>query len=307
MERRPPEEWITIDVPPIISADLFRAAGEQLDRNRQLSRRRATEERYLLQGLTVCAQCGYACYGSTSTSSKRKLSSSYYRCMGRDACRFGGTRVCNVLPVRCDLLEQHVWRSVCQLLKEPQRLQAEWLRRMRPGKTGNATQVEHDEVARLINAQRKTLKRLVDAYEIGAIGLQDLQRRTRTIQARVERAERELRELQKRIDDTMHLRAIVTRLEDFGTSVGTRLDKLSWKERQQIVRMLVAKIEIGNEGATIAYRVAPLNRPPSTPSSGAGPRSKPTEGHGQCPGEHGNHAIEHQLRLSCTPLDPSAG
>ncbi len=53
---RPKNEWITIDVPAIISEQLFEAAQEQLARNRKLSPRNG-RGRHLLQGLTVCAHC----------------------------------------------------------------------------------------------------------------------------------------------------------------------------------------------------------------------------------------------------------
>jgi site-specific DNA recombinase len=52
-----PDEWITIDVPAIVTKDLFEAAKAQLARNKRLSDRNGRGERYLLQGLTVCACC----------------------------------------------------------------------------------------------------------------------------------------------------------------------------------------------------------------------------------------------------------
>ncbi|HJX52921.1 MAG TPA: recombinase family protein, partial [Polyangia bacterium] len=38
---KPPEEWVSIPVPPIVSADTFAAAHEQLERNRRLAARNA--------------------------------------------------------------------------------------------------------------------------------------------------------------------------------------------------------------------------------------------------------------------------
>jgi site-specific DNA recombinase len=57
---RPKNQWISIEVPAIVSSDTFSAAQEQLERNRRLSERNGRGQRYLLQGLTVCAHCGYA-------------------------------------------------------------------------------------------------------------------------------------------------------------------------------------------------------------------------------------------------------
>src|SRR5262249_22221449 len=66
---RPAEQWIYIDVPAIVSRELFEAAQTQLERNKHLSQRNARGERYLLQGLTVCARCGYAFYGKPVSKS----------------------------------------------------------------------------------------------------------------------------------------------------------------------------------------------------------------------------------------------
>ena len=46
----------------------------------------------------------------------------YYRCIGTDAYRFGGERVCDNLQVRTDKLDQYVWQEVRALLQEPERL-----------------------------------------------------------------------------------------------------------------------------------------------------------------------------------------
>jgi site-specific DNA recombinase len=50
---RPPEEWIPVPWPPIISAELFALAARQLQLNREHSPRK-TRLRYLLQGLLYC-------------------------------------------------------------------------------------------------------------------------------------------------------------------------------------------------------------------------------------------------------------
>jgi hypothetical protein len=46
---KPPEQWIHIRVPVIVSAEIFAAAHDQLQRNRRLSQRNARGARYLLQ------------------------------------------------------------------------------------------------------------------------------------------------------------------------------------------------------------------------------------------------------------------
>jgi hypothetical protein len=54
-----------IPVPALVEAALFDAVQAQLAENRQRARIPLTGSRYLLQGLVVCARCGYAYYGRT--------------------------------------------------------------------------------------------------------------------------------------------------------------------------------------------------------------------------------------------------
>ena len=54
----PPEERITVPVPPLVSAELFEAVQEQLAENRRRARRDRRGTQFLLQGLAVCACCG---------------------------------------------------------------------------------------------------------------------------------------------------------------------------------------------------------------------------------------------------------
>ena len=91
--------------------------------------------RYLLQGVVQCQQCGYAYYGKRLSPSARKgqpRAYAYYRCLGTDAYRFGGERVCQNTQVRTDLLDLAVWQEVCTLLAHPERLAEEYRRRLQP-------------------------------------------------------------------------------------------------------------------------------------------------------------------------------
>src|ERR1700712_3638530 len=102
-----PEAWIGMPVPPLVDVALAEAAGEQLAENRQRSRQSARGQRYLLQGLVVCRQCGYAYYGkavSLASAKGRRRQYAYYRCCGSDAYRFGGERLCANQQVRTDRL-----------------------------------------------------------------------------------------------------------------------------------------------------------------------------------------------------------
>ncbi len=94
----PPEQWLPIPVPPLVEEALFEAVAVQLEDNRRRARTRARGAKYLLQGLLVCRCCGYSYYGKPISPSARKgnpRAYAYSRCIGSDAHRFGGQRLCD--------------------------------------------------------------------------------------------------------------------------------------------------------------------------------------------------------------------
>ena len=50
----------------------------------------------------------------------------YYRCTGTDGYRFGGERICSNGQIQAEFLEAAVWREVCDLLRNPQKLEREF-------------------------------------------------------------------------------------------------------------------------------------------------------------------------------------
>ena len=164
-----PDRAVPIPVPALVSEELFACIAEQLEENRRRARQRKRGARYLLQGLLVCAQCGYAYYGKPVSRRSAKGSTrryAYYRCTGTDAYRFGGQRICQNKQVRTDRLEEAVWADVCALLKEPGRVEAEYRRRMeeKPPDKGAKGRAESES---LIQKVKRGIARLIDAYSDG--------------------------------------------------------------------------------------------------------------------------------------------
>ena len=268
----PPEKWIWIEVPALVSAELFEAAQAQLKRNKRMAQRNARGERYLLQGLTVCAQCGYAFYGKTVSraSAKGNMPHSYYRCVGTDAYRFAGERICKTPQVRADTLDEYVWQAVGEVIKHPQRLRQEWARRQASDGVPEDVRQHREEAQRHLTSQEKALQRLLDAYEAGAVDLPDLKARSDRVRERIERARDDLAEAQAKEASAVELRAIAARLEDFASRVRDGLDHLSWLERRQLIRTLVSRVEVDEEEVTVVYRL-PNPTPPRAGPAPSGP------------------------------------
>jgi site-specific DNA recombinase len=270
---KPRSEWLFIPVPAIITKEMFDAAQEQLQRNIKLAKRNNRGERYLLQGLTVCAKCRYAYYGKmlSRSSPKGKNRYAYYRCTGTDGYRFDGGPLCTNQQVRADQLDEYVWESVQQLLQDPAQVLEEWTRRGAEDGTVADLRAQRGDAQRLLTAQEQTLRRLGDAYEAGALDLDDLTVRSERVRAQIAQARQEVERVDKALVQTSELKEIVGRVTDFAERVRSGLEKMDWNQRRQLIRTLVARVEIDEEGATVVYRVPASGNGPSEPPSLDGP------------------------------------
>jgi len=256
----PPPDWIHIPVPAIVEPAVFAAVQEQLQENRRHARQSRRGARYLLQGLLQCQHCGYAFYGKPLSPSARKgrpRAYAYYRCVGTDAYRFGGQRLCPNTQVRTDRLELAVWQEVCALLAHPERLAQEFTRRLRAdgqGQHQERTALEH-QVGKL----RQGLARLIDSYAEGLIEQQEFEPRVIRLRQRITHVEAQCQQLAEAETLQRELRLIIGRVEEFAAQVHQNLDVLEWPRKREILRALVRRVEVGLDQVQVVFRVDALS------------------------------------------------
>jgi site-specific DNA recombinase len=265
--RTSPDEQESITVPRLVSDELFEAAAQQLEENRRRNRQGRRGAKYLLQGLLQCQCCGYSYYGkpiSRSSAKGRVRHYAYYRCIGTDAYRFGGDRVCDNKQVRTDLLEEAVWEDVCSLLHAPERVSAEFERRL-----------NHDEPSALAAQQmesqlqkvRRAITRLIDAYEDGLLSKSEFEPRIKNSKARLAKLESESSRLAEAQAEESELRLAIGHLEDFSRHVRDGLETIDWTDKREIIRALVKRVEVGLQEVRVVYKVSP---PPFVPGPASG-------------------------------------
>jgi site-specific DNA recombinase len=226
----PAAEWLLIPVPALVTEELFAAVQEQLEENRRRACTHQRGARYLLQGLLVCACCGYSYYGKTISNRAHKghrRDYAYYRCIGTDAYRFGRQRVCTNTQVRTDRLEQSVWQEICRLLQDPKRLVNEYERRLQvaqhpPGEPGAAALDK--QIAKL----RQGINRLIDGYSEGYIDKGEFEPRIRRFKERLQTLESQVEQLRDARQRQAELQLIIGRLEEFAEKVFAGLERLDW-------------------------------------------------------------------------------
>jgi site-specific DNA recombinase len=179
----------------------------------------------------------------------------YYRCIGTDAYRFGGERVCDNLQVRTDMLDQMVWQEVCTLLQEPQRVEQEYQRRlMAPNKQDEDLTALQAQMAKV----RTGIARLIDAYSEGFIEKQEFRPRISRLRQRLVDLDTQAQQITDELARQAELHLIITRLEEFATKVNSGLAEADWFSKRELIRTLVKRVEIGKDEVNVVFRVAPV-------------------------------------------------
>ena len=260
----PPQDWITIPVPALVDAALFEAVQEQLTENKQRARIPEKGSRYLLQGLLVCAQCGYAYCGCTMNARN-----AYYRCGGAlNLPRRGFERLCWNKPLRMDQTDAAVWQEVCQLLQDPSRLEHEYRQRLLPDR--QATPL--DSLQAQLGKLRRGIARLIDSYTDGLIDKAEFEPRLTQLRERVQHLEDEVQRLHTQAEEEDTLRLILTRLETFSAKVQDRLSQADFQTRRDIIRTLVKRVEVDTPHIRVVFRVSSIAIPEA--SNDASPNSQ---------------------------------
>ena len=253
----PRDEWISIAVPAIVSANLFETVKEHLEQNRKRFRQRRRGASYLLQGLLVCKSCGYAYYGKPTKNRNGRgkcYCYEYYRCIGSDAYRFDGQRVCRNKTIRVDRLDEAVWLDVCSLLKDPNRITQEYERRLHRGDQKD----RREQLETIAKNIKRGIGRLIDAYQESLIDRTEFEPRLEQSKKRLSRLNEQIMAIHQEQNEEQSLRLVVGQLETFAQMVEGGLDQADWTAKRKIIRTLIKHVEIDEEAAKIAYRVNDL-------------------------------------------------
>lgn len=250
-----PADQLAIPVAALVSEDLFDAVQEQLALNRQCGRERKRGARYLLQGLLECGCCGYAYYGKrvSRSSAKGKTPYAYYRCVGTDAYRFGGQRVCQNHQARTDRLDDAVWTDVQELLRDPNILRQEYQRRLQSPADDSS---QRESLSRQAQQAERAVGRIIDAYAEGVLDKHEFEPRLKQSRQRVERLRGELERFAAQDFEREQLQQSLACLDEFAAQIHEGLDQADWPTRRKIIRTLVERVRIEPEQVRVTYRIS---------------------------------------------------
>jgi site-specific DNA recombinase len=248
-------EPTVIPVPALVSAELFEQVAEQLQEYRKRLRCRLAQANYLLQGLLVCGRCGYALYGHKGHWKDKAGQAKeyvYYQCGGRRMKDEAGAKKCSCRGVHGAALDEAVWADVCALLREPERVEQEYQRRLQGGGGDNPNT---DTLNKQMAVANKVIARLIDAYGEGLLEKAEFEPRLRQARERLARLQESAKAEAETAEQEAELRLALGRLQQFAQEIQEGLDNADWRTRREIVRAVVREIVVAEQEVRVVYRV----------------------------------------------------
>ena len=258
---KPREQWIAIPVPAIVDQETWDRAQAQLARNAALSFRNNTKHNYLLRCLMTCATCGLAMFGRTYAARGKQPERRYYQCHGKDCILSARPAACPSRNVKAEEIEAAVWDHVAGLLASPERLVAQFDHVAVAAEAGTVRDRAADQQLRArLDRVARADKRLLDAYEAGAVTLAELSERRRHLADERLALERQQQERDHLRRQRVQAEAVRTSLEAFCDRIHARLNEATFADKQAILQLVIERIIVGDGRLEIRH-VIPL-RPP---------------------------------------------
>jgi site-specific DNA recombinase len=245
----PPEEWIAITVPALISQETFEQAQHRLDQNKQLARRHNTAHDYLLRGLVSCAQCQLACTGRLVHPGYP-----YYVCRGRtDALRAAQGERCIARYAPAESLDQLVWQDLCALLTDPTLITHE-LERAQAGEwLPQALQARRQSIQDALAQLERQQARLLAVYLAEVIGQDEFERKRQELTKTQNGLTLQLRQLEAQAQKDLDTARLATHVQDFCQRIQPTLAQLNFAQRRQLVELLVDRVIVDDDKVEIRY------------------------------------------------------
>jgi len=261
---RPVADWIPLQVPPIVDAELFRRSQAIHPDTSRFSPRHLKSGHYLLRGLVRCRVCdlGMSCHRMRGRDGTFHH---YYYCAGHDVLRArAALGRCPQRNLRADELDGLVWAEVRRHLESPALLMAGYAR-LRAEPTPRADDVLAHDVQGLqkqLAELDREAQRLLDAYQAGLIELEQLGRRHGLLRQRRAHVEGTLETLRGERVTARQQAQLHASLEAFVRDIRGALPTFSFAARQQLLRTVVDRVMVADGQLDVHFAI-PLPDPPT--------------------------------------------
>lgn len=238
---RDKQEWIRIDIPPIIDENLFDRARERLKYSRGLVRK-ITKSEYLLSGIIICEDCGkaYICESRKPDPSRRTINES------RNYRHRKSAGHCSNHIISARKIDSQVWDRIVEFLLNPETIKEGYQQAIEKGKLDNQREIDKlDELNRSDAKIEQRLRNLIKAYTDPDIGMNKDEFLSQKIQIEQERTQIQTRlaEIKSYLADIPTLEDLKS-LEQFTNEARERLQGEKWKPTFENKRLVMKRLNI---------------------------------------------------------------
>jgi len=247
----PSEEWVTVPVPALVTAEQFDLVTRRLAAN-QRSARRSTTHPYLLRGLVSCGVCRLSCTGVTRTAADTRYR--YYRCLGKQAqVASGRSSCCPARFIPATQLDELVWADVCAVLGHPE-LVAQALERAHSGAWVPQELRRRQATLRGVRASvARQRQRLLEAYLAEVIDLACFQRQDRALAGQEADLLAREREVAAQGERLVEVSAIAQSMTQVLEQLRAGLGQAGFEQRRQLVELLIDRVVVTDGQVEIRY------------------------------------------------------
>ncbi len=247
----PSQEWITVPVPALVTAEQFDLAGRRLAAN-QRAARRSTTHPYLLRGLVSCGVCGLSCSGVTRTATDTRYR--YYRCRGKMArVSSGRASCCPARFIPATQLDELVWADLCAVLQRPE-LVTQALERAHSGAWVPQELRRRQATLRSVRASvARQRQRLLEAYLAEVIDLACFQQQDQTLAGQEADLLAREREVAAQGERLVQVSAIAQSMTQVLKQLRVSLGQASFEQRRQLVELLIDRVVVTDGQVEIRY------------------------------------------------------
>jgi len=255
MKRNPRSQWLRVEVPAIISHELWDMGEEQKQRNKAMARRNRKYD-YLMSGHMTCGRCGHRMYGRSTRGGKNdRFYYLYYYCAAK-----GG----HIVGQHCDMpafsggqVDTSVWVCIKSFLTDPTAL-AEGLK-------GQQTERQRDNAPlreRLVVVDdsladnRRQVQRLLDLYLTGDFPKEMLRERKAGLEETIAALGRERVGLIAQLEAQTLTKVQMQTIEQFARQVaeGLEIAEGDFQMRRRVIEALdVSAMLALEDGEKIVY------------------------------------------------------
>lgn len=249
-QQHDPASIIEIDVPPLVSSELFDAVQAKLARNNpKVTPPRVVNSPVLLGGLAVCASCGSAM--TRSGTRRHGKNYTYYSC---GACQRSGKSICKGRHVPMEKLDSLVLDGICDKVLVPERVERILSALMERNAQRDATVVERRRVLQVeLDQLKEKLARLYRAIEDGIVEPDhEVKERIAALKARRQIVETSIDRI---VEHSLDQSAITPeKIGKFSTLLRHKLSVGDVQARKDYLRTVIDRIEVDDTEIRIMGR-----------------------------------------------------